>query len=204
MCNREISSRRIDWCFPRSSTTTIRGRSPGGVVPTPPPPDRPRYEKCPDRARVKQPHSSCGLDNYNVIDPRSEASTNSSMNSHSPQKQPCRMTSGSAETDLFFHSIILTRGQWILHLRPCSKKFYCMAEPRPLKIQAFKQPHSSCCLDNYNDIDPRSEASTNSSMNSHSPQKQPCNCRMTSGSAETDLFLHFKILTRGQWILHLQ
>ena len=50
MCNREISSRRIDCFFPRSSTT-IRGRSPGGVVPTPP--DRPRYEKCPDRARVK-------------------------------------------------------------------------------------------------------------------------------------------------------
>ena len=35
MCNREISSRRIDWFFPRSSTT-IRGRSPGGVVPTNP------------------------------------------------------------------------------------------------------------------------------------------------------------------------
>ena len=36
MCNREISSRRIDWSFPRSSTP-IRGRSPGGgVVPTPP------------------------------------------------------------------------------------------------------------------------------------------------------------------------
>ena len=51
MCNREISSRRIDWSFPRSSTT-IRGRSPGGGR-TPPPPDRPRYEKCPDRARVK-------------------------------------------------------------------------------------------------------------------------------------------------------
>ena len=51
MCNREISSRRIDWSFPRSSTT-IRGRSPGGVVP--PPPDRPRYEKCPDRARVNK------------------------------------------------------------------------------------------------------------------------------------------------------
>ena len=35
MCNREISSRRVDWFFPRSSTT-IRGRSPGGgVVPTP-------------------------------------------------------------------------------------------------------------------------------------------------------------------------
>ena len=77
-----------------------------------------------------------------------------------------------------------------------------MADPRPLKMQAFKQPHSSCGLDNYNVIDPRSEASTNSSMNSHSPQKQPC--RMTSGSAETDLFLHFKILTRGQWILHLR
>ena len=41
-------------------------------------------------------------------------------NSHSPQKQPCRMTSGSAEIDLFLHSKILTRGQWILHLRPCS------------------------------------------------------------------------------------
>ena len=26
----------------------------------------------------------------------------------------------------------------------------------------------------------------------------------SSGSAETDLFLHFKILTRGQWILHLR
>ena len=54
MCNREISSRRIDWSFPLSSTI-IRGRSPGegGVVP-PPPPDRPRYEKCPDRARVKR------------------------------------------------------------------------------------------------------------------------------------------------------
>ena len=64
------------------------------------------------------------------------------------------------------------------------KKFYCMADPRPLKIQAFKQPHSSCVLDNYNVIDLRSEASTNSSMNSHSPLKQPC--RMTSGSAETE------------------
>ena len=52
MCNREISSRRIDWFFPRSSTT-IRGRSPGGGGSYPPPPDRPRYEKCPDRARVK-------------------------------------------------------------------------------------------------------------------------------------------------------
>ena len=71
-----------------------------------------------------------------------------------------------------------------------------MADPKPLKIQAFKQPHSSSGLDNYNAIDPRSEASTNSSMNSHSPQKQPC--RMTSSSAETDLFHHFKILTRGQ------
>ena len=81
------------------------------------------------------------------------------------------------------------------------KKFYCMADPRPLKIQAFKQPHSSCGLDNYNVVDPRSEASTNSSMNCHSPQKQPC--RMTSSSEETDLFLHSKILTRGQWILHL-
>ena len=38
--------------FPRSSTT-IRGRSPGGVVPTPP--DRPCYEKYPDRARVNVP-----------------------------------------------------------------------------------------------------------------------------------------------------
>ena len=71
-----------------------------------------------------------------------------------------------------------------------------MADPRLLKIQPFKQSHSSCGLDNYNVIDPRSEASTNSSMNSHLPQKQPC--RMTSGSAETDLFLHFKILTRGE------
>ena len=50
MCNREISSRRIDWFFPRSFRT-IRGRSPGGRT-TPPPPDRPRYDKCPDRARV--------------------------------------------------------------------------------------------------------------------------------------------------------
>ena len=82
------------------------------------------------------------------------------------------------------------------------KKFYCMADSRPLKIQAFKQPHSSCGLDNYNVIDPRSKASTNSSMNSHSTQKQPC--RMTSGSAETDLFLHSNVLTRGQWILHLR
>ena len=82
------------------------------------------------------------------------------------------------------------------------KKFYSMADPRFFKIQAFKQPHSSCGLDNYNVIDPRSEALTNSSMNSHSPQKQPC--RMTSGSAETDLFLHSKTLTRGQWILHLR
>ena len=82
------------------------------------------------------------------------------------------------------------------------KKFYCMADPRPLKRQAFKQPHSSCGLDTYNVIDPKSEASTNSSMNSHSPRKQPC--RMTSGSAETDLFLHSKILTRNQWILHLR
>ena len=82
------------------------------------------------------------------------------------------------------------------------KKFYCMADPRPLKIQAFKQPHSSCGLDNYHVIDPRSEASTKSSMNSHSPQKQPC--RMTFGSVETDLFRHSKILTRGQWILHLR
>ena len=37
MCNREISSRRIDWFFPRSSTT-IRGRSPGGGGRTNPPP----------------------------------------------------------------------------------------------------------------------------------------------------------------------
>ena len=37
MCNREISSRRIDWFFPRSSTT-IRGRSPGGGSHQPPPP----------------------------------------------------------------------------------------------------------------------------------------------------------------------
>ena len=43
------------------------------------------------------------------------------MNSHSPQKQPCRMTSCSAESDMFLHSKILARGQWILHLRPCSK-----------------------------------------------------------------------------------
>ena len=82
------------------------------------------------------------------------------------------------------------------------KKFYCVADPRTLKIQAFKQPHSLYGLDNYNVIDPRSEVSTNSSMNSHSPQKQ--SSRMTSGSAETDPFLHFKILTRGQWILHLR
>ena len=54
MCNREISSRRIDCFFPRSSTT-IRGRSPGGgSYQPPPPPDRPRYEKCPDRARVNE------------------------------------------------------------------------------------------------------------------------------------------------------
>ena len=37
MCNREISSRRIDCFFPRSSTT-IRGRSPGGGGRTNPPP----------------------------------------------------------------------------------------------------------------------------------------------------------------------
>ena len=37
MCNREISSRRIDWSFPRSSTT-IRGRSPGGGGSYQPPP----------------------------------------------------------------------------------------------------------------------------------------------------------------------
>ena len=37
MCNREIWSRRIDWFFPRSSTT-IRGRSPGGGGRTSPPP----------------------------------------------------------------------------------------------------------------------------------------------------------------------
>ena len=36
MCNREILSRRIDWSFPRSSTT-IRGRSPGGGRTNPPP-----------------------------------------------------------------------------------------------------------------------------------------------------------------------
>ena len=36
MCNREISSRRIDWFFPRSSTT-IGGRSPGGSHHPPPP-----------------------------------------------------------------------------------------------------------------------------------------------------------------------
>ena len=36
MCNREISSRRIDWSFPRSSTT-IRADRQGRVVPTPPP-----------------------------------------------------------------------------------------------------------------------------------------------------------------------
>ena len=67
MCNREISSRRIDWFFPRSSTT-IRGRSPGGVVPTPP--DRPRYEKCPDRARVK--HSGEWAEVVSVIQLREE------------------------------------------------------------------------------------------------------------------------------------
>ena len=49
MCNREILSRRIDCFFSRSSTT-IRGRTPGGRTN---PPDRPRYEKCPGRARVK-------------------------------------------------------------------------------------------------------------------------------------------------------
>ena len=37
MCNREISSRRIDWFFPRSSTA-IRGRSPGGGGSYQPPP----------------------------------------------------------------------------------------------------------------------------------------------------------------------
>ena len=53
MCNREISSRRIDWFFPRSSTT-IRGRSPGvGVAPTPPPPARAKVAKHRVRARVK-------------------------------------------------------------------------------------------------------------------------------------------------------
>ena len=82
------------------------------------------------------------------------------------------------------------------------KMFHCVADPRPIKIQAFKQPHSSCGVDKYNGIDPRSEASTNSSVNSHSPQKQPC--RMTSGSAETDMFLHSKMLARGQWIPHLR
>ena len=49
MCNREISSRRIDWFFPRGSTTSGADRQ---GVRTPPPPDRPRYEKCRDRARV--------------------------------------------------------------------------------------------------------------------------------------------------------
>ena len=52
MCNREISSRRIDCFFPRSSTT-IRGRSPGGVVPTPPPPPLAKVAKYGKRARVK-------------------------------------------------------------------------------------------------------------------------------------------------------
>ena len=44
------------------------------------------------------------------------------------------------------------------------KKFYCMADTRPFKTQSFEQSHSSCGLDNYV-IDPRLEASTNSSMN---------------------------------------
>ena len=53
MCNRETSSRRIDWFFFPRSSTTIRGRSPGGGGGRANhPPDRPRYEKCPDRARV--------------------------------------------------------------------------------------------------------------------------------------------------------
>ena len=54
MCNREISSRRID-CFFSAKLYDHQGpiaRGGGGVV-RQPPPDRPRYEKCPDRARVK-------------------------------------------------------------------------------------------------------------------------------------------------------
>ena len=47
--NREISARHIDWSLPRSSSS-IRGRSPGGSYQLP---DRPSYEKCNDRAVVK-------------------------------------------------------------------------------------------------------------------------------------------------------
>ena len=52
MCNREISSRRID-CFFREALRLSGADCQGGGGRTPPPPDRPRYKKCPDRARVK-------------------------------------------------------------------------------------------------------------------------------------------------------
>ena len=48
MCNREILSRRID-CFFREALRPSGADRQGGRSP----PDRPRYEKCPDRARVK-------------------------------------------------------------------------------------------------------------------------------------------------------
>ena len=54
MFNCEISSRPIHSFF-REALSLLVWKWPGGgggVVSTPPP-DRPRYEKCPDRARVK-------------------------------------------------------------------------------------------------------------------------------------------------------
>ena len=51
MCNREISSRRIDCFFPPSSTT-IRGRSPRGGRTNPPPPPLAKVAKYGKRARV--------------------------------------------------------------------------------------------------------------------------------------------------------
>ena len=51
MCSREISSRRIDCYFREALQPSGADRQVAGGRTNPP--DRPRYEKCPDRARVK-------------------------------------------------------------------------------------------------------------------------------------------------------
>ena len=68
------------------------------------------------------------------------------LNSHSHQKQPCRMTSDSAETDLFLYSIILSRGQWILHLRPCSNGLFGRRRRKPSERWVRKGYFSECVV----------------------------------------------------------